>query len=123
VRFASEAAAGTVQADVFYTSDTTIFEDYAENFQRLDAKNLPNYEALPDRLKLPSGLAVSSVQLSYSMFYNTKRLSNDARPRTWKDLADPKWKGKTLLIEPRSSVSFRAPYNVIRTLHPGILSR
>jgi iron(III) transport system substrate-binding protein len=123
VRFASEAAAGTVRADVFYTSDTTIFEDYAKNFQRLDAKNLPNYEALPDRLKLSSGLAVSSVQLSYSMFYNTKRLSNDARPRTWKDLADPKWKGKTLLIEPRSSVSFRAPYNVIRTLHPGILSR
>jgi iron(III) transport system substrate-binding protein len=123
VRFASEVAVGTVQADVFYTSDTSIFEDYPKNFQPLDAKSLPNYPALPDYLRLASGLAVSSVQLSYSMFYNIKRVSEDERPRTWKDLADPKWKGRSLMIEPRSSLSFRAPYNVIRTLHPGILSR
>ena len=25
------------------------------------------------------------------------------------------------MIDPRSSVSFRAPYNIIRTIHPGIL--
>ena len=27
------------------------------------------------------------------------------------------------MIEPRSSMSFRAPYNVIRTIHPGILAK
>src|SRR5262245_51707981 len=123
VRFASEVAAGTMQADVFYSSDTSIFDDYPASFQRLNADSLPNYDRLPDNLRLGSGLAVSSVQLSYTMFYNTRRVSDAERPRTWNDLADPMWKGKTLIIEPRSSVSFRAPYNVIRKVHLGILSR
>jgi iron(III) transport system substrate-binding protein len=123
VRFASEVASGIMQADVFYSSDTSIFQDYPKNFQPLSADALPNFAQLPDNLKLASGLAVSSVQLSYSMFYNIKRVTEAERPRTWQDLADPKWKGRTLWIEPRSSVSFRAPYNVIRTIHPGILSK
>lgn len=123
VRFASEVASGTMQADVFYSSDTSIFEDYPGNFQVLNAGTLPNHDALPEKLRLPNGLAVSSVQLSYTLFYNTKRLSEAERPRTWQDLADPKWKRRTLMIDPRSSVSFRAPYNIIRTIYPGILGR
>lgn len=123
VRFASEVASGIMQADVFYSSDTSIFRDYPKNFQALNGGSLPNYAELPTNLKLSSGLAVSSVQLSYTMFFNTKRVTDAERPRTWQDLADPKWKGRTLMIEPRSSVSFRAPYNVIRTIHPGILSK
>jgi iron(III) transport system substrate-binding protein len=123
VRFASEVASGIMQADVFYSSDTSIFRDYAKSFQKLSVETLPDFDRLPEALRLPSELAVSSVQLSYTMFYNTKRVSDAERPRTWQDLADPKWKGRTLIIEPRSSVSFRAPYNVIRTVYPGILSK
>jgi iron(III) transport system substrate-binding protein len=123
VRFASEVASGIMQADVFYSSDTSIFHEYPNNFQKLSMETMPGYAQLPDTLKMPSGLAVSSVQLSYTMFYNTKRVTDAERPRTWQDLADPKWKGRTLMIEPRSSISFRAPYNVIRTLQPGILSK
>jgi iron(III) transport system substrate-binding protein len=123
VRFASEVAAGTIQADVFYASDTSIFDEYAAHFQLLNADSLPNYAHLPDNLRLGNGLAVSSVQLPYTMFYNTRRVPEAERPRTWNDLADPKWKGRTLMIEPRSSPSFRASYNVIRKIHPGILGR
>ncbi len=123
VRFASEVASGIMQADVFYSSDTSIFQDYPKNFQSLNPDTLPDYAELPDNLRLANGLAVSSVQLAYTMFYNTKRVPEAERPRTWQDLADPKWKGRTLMIEPRSSVSFRAPYNVIRTIHSGILSQ
>ncbi len=123
VRFASEVASGTMHADVFYSSDTSIFKDYPKNFQPLNEATLPNYKSLPENLRLSSGLAVSSVQLSYTMFYNTKRVTEADRPRTWQDLADPKWKGRTLMIEPRSSVSFRAPYNIIRKIHPGILGK
>lgn len=123
VRFASELASGTIQADVFYSSDTSVFRDYAKSFQVLEADSLPNFGALPEALRLPSGLAVSSVQLSYTMFYNTKRVSEADRPRTWRDLADLKWKSRALMIDPRSSVSFRAPYNVIRTIYPGILTK
>lgn len=123
VRFGGEVAAGTVQVDVFYTSDTTVFQAHPQSFQKLDANSLPDYAALPEQLKLDSGLAVSSAQLSYSLFYNVKRVSEEERPHTWQDLAGPKWKGRTLMIEPRSSVSFRAPYNVIRTVYSGILAR
>jgi ABC-type Fe3+ transport system substrate-binding protein len=63
------------------------------------------------------------VQLPYTLFHNTQKLSDADRPHTWADLANAKWKGQTLLIEPRSSLSFRAPYNVIRKTHAGILER
>jgi iron(III) transport system substrate-binding protein len=123
VRFESEVASNNIQADVFYASDPTIFSKQSASFQKLDAVSLPGYSALPDNLRLSNGLAVSSVQLAYAMFYNTRKVSGAERPRTWKDLADRKWKGQTLLIDPRSSVGFRAPYNVIRTIHPGILAQ
>ena len=93
VRFSSEVVSGIMQADVFYSSDTSIFQDYPKSFQVLNLETLPNYSTVPEALRLPSGLAVSSVQLSYSMFYNAKRVSEAERPRTWLDLADPKWKG------------------------------
>ena len=55
VRFASEVASGIMQADVFYSSDTSIFQDYPKNFQLLNADTLPNYKQLPDNLGLRAG--------------------------------------------------------------------
>jgi iron(III) transport system substrate-binding protein len=122
VRFSSEAAAGKPVADVFYASDTTTFSEFPNLFQKLTPENFPNYPHLPDVARLDSGLAVSPSQTSFSMFYNTKRISRDEAPRRWLDLVDPKWKGSAMLVDPRSSATYRAAFNAIRQIHPHLLS-
>jgi iron(III) transport system substrate-binding protein len=123
VRFSSEAAAGRPVADVFYASDTTTFSEFPNLFQKLTPENFPDYGRLPEVARLESGLAVSPSQTSFSMFHNTRRLSRDEAPRKWLDLVDPKWKGSAMLVDPRSSATYRAAFNALRQVHPQLLSR
>jgi iron(III) transport system substrate-binding protein len=122
VRFSSEAASGNAAADVFYASDTTTYAQFPNLFQRLSAKNLPSFERIPEIARLDSGLAVSPSQASFTTFYNTRRLTRDEAPRRWLNLADPKWKGAAMLIDPRSTATYRAAFDAIRKIYPQFLS-
>jgi iron(III) transport system substrate-binding protein len=122
-RFSSEAAAGRMMADVFYASDTTAFVEFGPLFQKLTAENFPTYGRLPDVAKLKTELAVSHAQLSFAMMVNTNRVRPPEAPRTWADMVDPKWKGRSLLVDPRSSATFRAVFHMIRQHIPDILPR
>jgi len=51
--------------------------------------------------------------LAYSPFINTNLIKSPETPRTWKDLLDPKWKGKMTLTEPNVSAG---PYETIVVL-------
>ncbi|MBF8266196.1 MAG: extracellular solute-binding protein family 1, partial [Dehalococcoidia bacterium] len=51
--------------------------------------------------------------LAYSPFINTNLVKSPETPRTWKDLLDPKWKGKMTLTEPNVSAG---PYETIVVL-------
>jgi iron(III) transport system substrate-binding protein len=121
VRFSSEASAGKALADVFYASDTTTFSKFPDLFQQLTPQNFPGYARLPEVARLDSGLAITPSQTSFAMFYNTKRLSQAEAPRTWLDLADPKWKGSAMMVDPRSSATYRAAFNTLRKVHPELL--
>jgi len=110
-------------AGVFDASDTTAFVEFGSRFQRLTADNLPIYGRLPAVGKLPSGSAISHAQLSFAFMYNTSRVKAAEAPRTWADLVDPKWKGRTLLVDPRSSATFRAVFHMISQHIPDILAR
>jgi iron(III) transport system substrate-binding protein len=123
VRFSSEAAAGRTVADVFYASDTTTFSSFPDLFQTLTSANFPDYARLPDVARLDSNLAVSPSQTSFAMFYNARRLQQAEVPRTWLDLADARWKGAAMLVDPRSSATYRAAFNAIRKVHPALLSK
>jgi iron(III) transport system substrate-binding protein len=123
VRFSSEAAGGRIVADIFYASDTTTFTKFSELFQALNADNLPGYGRLPEVVRLRNDRAVSPSQTSFSMFYNTRRLSKADAPRRWLDLADPKRKGQAILVDPRSSSTYRAAFHALRKVHPELLSR
>ena len=72
---------------------------------------------------MKNGSAVSHAQLSFAFMYNTNRVKAADVPRTWADLVDPKWKGQTLLVDPRSSATFRAVFHMIRQHIPDILQR
>jgi iron(III) transport system substrate-binding protein len=122
-RFSSEAAIGKMMTDVFYASDTTTFGKHESLFQQLTADNFPVWDRLPAVGKLKSGLAISAAQLSFAFMYNTNRVKEPEVPRTWADLLDPKWKGRTLFADPRSSATFVAFFHMIRNHVPNILSR
>jgi iron(III) transport system substrate-binding protein len=123
VRFSSEAAAGRMIADVFYASDTTTYSSFPDLFQKLTAENFPGYEHVPDVARLDNDLAVSPSQTSFAMFYNTRRLAKSDIPAKWLDLVDPKWKGVVMLVDPRSSATYRQAFSTLRKAHPQLLSK
>lgn len=44
---------------------------------------------------------VGAYNLTLPIAYNTKMVSTQEAPKSWEDLADPKWKGRKLIIEAR----------------------
>ena len=44
---------------------------------------------------------VGAYNLTLPIAYNTKLVSAQDAPKTWEDLADPKWKGRKLIMEAR----------------------
>ena len=44
---------------------------------------------------------VGAYNLTLPISYNTKMVSSQEAPKSWEDLADPKWKGRKLIIEAR----------------------
>jgi iron(III) transport system substrate-binding protein len=44
---------------------------------------------------------VGGYNLTLPIAYNTKAVSAQEAPKTWEDLADPKWKGRKIIIEAR----------------------
>lgn len=44
---------------------------------------------------------VGAYNLTLPIAYNTKTVSAKEAPRSWEDLADPKWKGRKIIIEAR----------------------
>ena len=44
---------------------------------------------------------VGAYNLTFPISYNTKTVSAKDAPKSWEDLADPKWKGKKIIIEAR----------------------
>ena len=44
---------------------------------------------------------VGGYNLTLPIAYNTKTVSAQDAPKTWEDLADPKWKGRKIIIEAR----------------------
>lgn len=122
-RLANEAAVGQMHADVLTGSETILHDEHPEYFQKLSSANFPNWAEVPEQAKLTSGLGVSYQVTVYSIIYNTNKMSEATRPKTWLEMADPKWKGQAILIDPRASAAYRSVLNILRKAHPDILAR
>lgn len=122
-RFSNEATSGKVVADTYYSSDTGIYDQFPQLFQKLSAENLPAYGRLPDAGKLQNGLAVAHGQLSFAYMYNTDKIKEADAPRTWADLGNSKWKGETMIVNPRNSATNMGGFNMARKEVPGLLER
>src|SRR6184192_33738 len=98
-RVMQELQANIKTVDVIHTSD-------AGHFVMLKDKKLlarhtpPGVERFPAGFKDRDGYYYGLRATVNAIAYNTKAVSAAEAPKTWKDLLDPKWKGKMVTAHP-----------------------
>jgi iron(III) transport system substrate-binding protein len=98
-RVMQELSANLKIVDVIHTSD-------AGHFVLLKEKKLlmkytpPGVEAFPPGFKDRDGYYYGLRATVNVIAYNTKAVTAAEAPKTWKDLLDPKWKGKLVTAHP-----------------------
>jgi iron(III) transport system substrate-binding protein len=98
-RFNTENDAGKVQADVVSVSSTVPFTMHADRFAALTPQAIPNLAQWPKAQV--KGNFLNHTMDVVALVYNTDQLKASEVPKTWADLANPKWKGKFLLTDPQ----------------------
>ncbi|MES2535938.1 MAG: extracellular solute-binding protein [Pseudomonadota bacterium] len=89
-RILQEARAGTATADVVQIS-----ADQIATMQKRGVLSPGNWAELGIAKKFWSDpIAVASSATMVVLLVNTRLVSEEARPKTWNDLLDPRWKGK-----------------------------
>jgi iron(III) transport system substrate-binding protein len=98
-RVMQELGANIKNVDVIHTSDAGHFVLLKE--KKLLMKYTPaGVEAFPPGFKDKDGYHYGLRATVNVIAYNTKAVAAADAPRTWKDLLDPKWKGKLVTAHP-----------------------
>ena len=103
-RLMQEAGAGIKTCDVFNSSDAGHYVLLKK--KGMLAKYMPaGADRFPDGFRDPEEIVFGWRAFPIVMSYNSKLLPSDQAPKTWKDLLDPKWKGKLVTAHPGYSGS------------------
>jgi iron(III) transport system substrate-binding protein len=95
-----EAASGRRIADVMWNGSTsTGIEEAAGMLTAIGP--LPRQNALLPQFDSDS-LSIKLALTVYGLLINTSLVSDAAAPKSWRDLADPRWKGKILTDDMRA---------------------
>ena len=98
-RFMQEATAGIKNGDVIHTSDAGHFELLKDKGMLL--KYTPRgVEVFPAGFKDKDGFYYGMRATLSVIAHNPKIVSDKAAPKTWKELLNPKWKGKMVSAHP-----------------------
>ncbi len=111
-RYASEAEAGAVAADILAPSVNPEFLEDTGYFVELTPELVPNLASWPKDYVYPHHVAVAVT--STVITYNTEKVSASDVPTSWEDLLDPKWAGKAIMMDPRSSDGYLSLFEVLR---------
>jgi iron(III) transport system substrate-binding protein len=94
-----EASANLWIADVVHTSDISHFLDFKA--KGMLARHVPaGAERFRPEFKDPDGAYTVLRGTPYVIAVNTQKVTRADMPRRWKDLLDPKWKGKLVQAHP-----------------------
>lgn len=99
-KVAAELSAGGLKADLVDYSDGAAIIGQARDglFARFANEK---WDSIPAALKDPDGRWVSSgAFLTATIAYNTSAVKAEDAPKSWRDLLDPKWKGKVTMGSP-----------------------
>jgi iron(III) transport system substrate-binding protein len=120
-RFAAEAQADNVAADVLVTTDSIFMADAVDRGWIAHVPSLPALGGWPAQFW--NG-AAAVVQISrYGFVWNTNLVKEGDEPHTWKDIADPKWQGQVLMADPRNSIGTMAFFSFLRDTYGDDLLR
>ncbi len=100
-RYAAEASAGKVVADVLTAADGNFMKDAAQKGWLAKVDDLPALSAWTKQYWTGYAAKVSVAPLNIS--WNTNLVKDADAPRTWQALLDPKWKGQFLAVDPRNA--------------------
>jgi iron(III) transport system substrate-binding protein len=98
-RVMQELQANIKIADVIHTSDSGHFVFLKEK-KLLMPHTPPGVDKFPAGFKDKDGYYYGLRATVNAIVYNTKAVSAAEAPKTWKDLTDPKWKGKLVTAHP-----------------------
>lgn len=100
--------------DVFWSGDVAVLENAKDNFQTYRS---PEAKALPaGYVEKEARWTASNVHVMIIMV-NKSLLKATEMPKSWKDLFDPKWKGKIVMTNPEKSGSAYAQVYGIHKLY------
>ena len=95
-----EAEASAPKADIFWSSSPNVLGGFKPLYAAYES---PEGKAVPANYIEPGKLWTACNVHVVVMMVNTKQLGGLPAPKTWKDLADPRWKGKLIVADPNSS--------------------
>ncbi|MBL8703948.1 MAG: extracellular solute-binding protein [Rhodospirillales bacterium] len=95
-----EAEIAAPKADIFWSSSPNVLGGFKQLYAAYDS---PESKAVPANYVEPGKLWTACNIHVVVMMVNTKQLAGLPAPKTWKDLADPRWKGKIIVADPNSS--------------------
>lgn len=108
-RVAAESKAGNLSADVLEIDDSS-----AEQLARLsllDQQSFPNLADYRPGTTPSSGLyATLGINPYFQTVYNTDLVKPDDVPKSWEDIADPKWTGNVVMARSGSILVARLAY-------------
>jgi iron(III) transport system substrate-binding protein len=111
-RYASEAEAGAVAADILAPSVNPDFLEDSGYFVELTTELIPNLADWPKEYVHPHHIAVAVTATTIT--YNTDLVSEDEVPTSWEDLLDPKWAGQAMMMDPRASDGYLSLWEILR---------
>lgn len=94
-QFLTEAKAGKVLADVLETGGLDLFQAIKAGY--IEAWKVPAAADFPADLKDATGLWHAGRLGIETIAWNTSQVKDADAPKSFEDLADPKWKGKCLI--------------------------
>ncbi|HEU5321777.1 MAG TPA: extracellular solute-binding protein [Methylomirabilota bacterium] len=115
-RLMQELAAGIKNADVVNTSDTGHYVFLKR--KGLLARYTPaGADRLPPAFRDADAMAWGWRAFPLVIPYNTRLVAAADAPRTWKDLLDPKWKGRLVIAHPSYAGSVVTQVIALANLH------
>ena len=95
-----ETEASAPQADVFWSSSANTLGAFKALFE---AYKSPEAAAIPVEYAQAQNLWTAANKHVVVAMVNRKQLGALPEPKTWKDLLDPRWKGKVIIADPANS--------------------